>query len=60
MGKQIDSLRHEEATAAGRKIAQMIEALNEVQGQYFGIFSFWISHIGASFFEHIYDWSFSF
>lgn len=32
MGKQIESLRHEEATAAGLKIAQMIEALNEVQG----------------------------
>ncbi|KAE8748690.1 hypothetical protein FOCC_FOCC004493 [Frankliniella occidentalis] len=31
MGKQIDSLKHEEATSAGRKIAQMIEALNEVQ-----------------------------
>lgn len=31
MQKQIDSLKHEEATASGRKIAQMIEALNEVQ-----------------------------
>lgn len=35
MGKQIDSLKHEEASAAGRKIAQMIEALNEVQGECF-------------------------
>lgn len=32
MGKQIDLLKHEEATS-GRKVAQMIEALNEVQGQ---------------------------
>lgn len=31
MGKQIDLLKHEEATSTGRKVAQMIEALNEVQ-----------------------------
>lgn len=32
IGKQIDSLNHEETTAAGRKIVQLIRALEEVQG----------------------------
>jgi len=32
MGKEIDSLKHEDATASGRKIVQLIQALQEVQG----------------------------
>lgn len=32
IGKQIDLLNHEETTAAGRKIVQLIQALQEVQG----------------------------
>ncbi|KAG1662783.1 WASH complex subunit 5 [Nymphon striatum] len=31
MGKQIDSLNHADSTAAGRKIVQLIQALEEVQ-----------------------------
>jgi len=31
MGKEIDSLKHEDATASGRKIVQLIQALQEVQ-----------------------------
>jgi hypothetical protein len=33
MGRQIDSLKHEDATASGRKIVQLIQALQEVQGK---------------------------
>jgi hypothetical protein len=33
MAKQIDSLKHEDATASGRKIVQLIQALQEVQGK---------------------------
>jgi hypothetical protein len=33
MGKQIDSLKHEESTVAGRKMVQLIQALQEVQGK---------------------------
>jgi hypothetical protein len=33
MGKQIDSLKHEDATVSGRKIVQLIQALQEVQGK---------------------------
>jgi hypothetical protein len=33
MGKEIDSLKHEDATASGRKIVQLIQALQEVQGK---------------------------
>jgi hypothetical protein len=33
MGKQIDSLNHEDTTASGRKIVQLIQALQEVQGK---------------------------
>jgi hypothetical protein len=33
MAKQIDSLKHEDATVSGRKIVQLIQALQEVQGK---------------------------
>jgi WASH complex subunit strumpellin len=33
MGKQIASLKHEDATASGRKVVQLIQALQEVQGK---------------------------
>ena len=33
IGKQIDSLNHEETNASGRKIVQLIRALEEVQGK---------------------------
>lgn len=32
MAKQIGSLNHEDSTAAGRKIVQLIQALEEVTG----------------------------
>ena len=32
MGKQIASLNYEDSTAAGRKIVQLIQALEEVRG----------------------------
>lgn len=34
IGKQIDSLNHEESTASGRKIVHLIQALQEVQGNF--------------------------
>jgi hypothetical protein len=33
MGTEIDSLKTEDATASGRKIVQLIQALQEVQGK---------------------------
>lgn len=34
MSKQIESLKHEDLTSAGRKIVQLIQALEEVQGYF--------------------------
>ena len=34
MSSQIDSLNYDDSTTAGRKISQLVQALEEVQGHY--------------------------